>query len=272
MAILVVTGPPGCGKSTWVRATAQPGDIRFDSDALTNLLSGRDEDKHHHDKTVKKISTAAREAGIREALRHRHTLDVYILTSNLGRDDERKFRHLGAQFIIIDPGYDVALARCRASRPGYKHRLVDKWYERRDQWPSDARIISGNTTDHDEVEVPDDMSMPRERVKSPAERGLGHRHDVTRRRLLFNHRDGEPCWWCARPMFKDPERNFDGAALEADHSRSRSKHGIAGNDADRLMHRRCNRSRGDGSRDHERPAMVEPPAAGAAGAKPGFEW
>ena len=107
-------------------------------------------------------------------------------------------------------------------------------------------------------------------MKSTTERGLGHRHQMVRRRLLFNHRDGTPCWWCARPMFKDPERNFDGAALEADHSRARSVHGAHGNDADRLLHRRCNRQRQAGQRDDERPALVDTPTP--RGVRKSFEW
>lgn len=57
-------------------------------------------------------------------------------------------------------------------------------------------------------------------------------------------------------MWRDPDRNPDGAPLEADHSRSRANHGTTGNHADRLLHMRCNRERGDGSRDHQRPAIT----------------
>lgn len=141
MALIVVTGSPGCGKSTWVRAVAQPGDIRFDGDALTNLLTGKTESRHHHDKAHTKISRAAREAGIAEAVRHASDLDVYVLVSNLNQEEELRWRTLGARFVIIDPGVDIAMQRCRAHRPGYKHRLVDAWYDRQDQWPHDAEII-----------------------------------------------------------------------------------------------------------------------------------
>lgn len=64
-------------------------------------------------------------------------------------------------------------------------------------------------------------------------------------------------------MFRDARQNFDGATLEADHSEARSR---GGRKADRLMHSTCNRQRGDGSRDHLRPAVtgVWPPPANAA--------
>ncbi len=54
-------------------------------------------------------------------------------------------------------------------------------------------------------------------------------------------------------MYRDAARNPDGGALAADHSHARA-HG--GTIADRLLHDLCNKARGDGSRDHQRPALV----------------
>lgn len=234
MALYVVTGSPGCGKSTWVRNTAKPGDIRFGGDELTNAITGKTEAKHHHDNLTSKISRAAREAGIREAVKHRNQIDIYLLISNLSRDEELKYRRLGAKFIVIDPGYDIALQRCRDHRPGYKHRLVDAWYNRRDQWPKDARIINPDIIGQDdggEAAVP----KPKPTPKSTTERGYGWEHQKKRDRLLRRHKDGTECDWCARPMYRDKRKNFDGQALEADHpdaDKSRT--------ATKLLHKRCN--------------------------------
>lgn len=63
-------------------------------------------------------------------------------------------------------------------------------------------------------------------------------------------------------MFRDPKRNFDynptsdepgTGALAADHTQARA-HG--GHKADRLLHGLCNKERGDGRRDHLRPALT----------------
>jgi len=83
------------------------------------------------------------------------------------------------------------------------------------------------------------------------ERGLGYKHVKRRDYLLRTHTNGSPCYWCGESMFREPEANPDGAPLEADHQVARS-HG--GTEADRLLHSTCNRSRGDGTRDHLRPA------------------
>lgn len=74
--------------------------------------------------------------------------------------------------------------------------------------------------------------------RTTAARGYGwNRHQKPRERLLYNLTDGQPCEYCGQPMYRDPDRNFDHAVLEADHI-----------DADksqppgRLIHRKCNRT------------------------------
>lgn len=68
------------------------------------------------------------------------------------------------------------------------------------------------------------------------QRGYGHDHRTRRDQLLYQHIDGTECEYCARPMYRDATRNFDGAPLEADHL-DQDK----GNLAARLLHRQCNR-------------------------------
>lgn len=93
--------------------------------------------------------------------------------------------------------------------------------------------------------------------KSAHARGLGYAHRQNRTRLLNALRDGAPCWWCGQPMHRDASQNFDRQPLEADHSLARA-HG--GHRADRMLHSTCNRSRGDGTRDDQRPALTGLPA------------
>lgn len=386
--LFVVTGAPAAGKSTWVRANAKPGDIRLDTDALTNVLTGREPGKHHHDNQSKKVTEALRRAGIDAALPLAAERDVYIIHSNLSPELEAKYRAHGAQFVVVDPGEEENMRRCREQRPGYKQRLVTAWYARRDEWPRGALIVSGDepldtdasvATEQEDVADLGDMSnvhvvigppaagkstfvrehagpedvvidfdllanalsnqdaanhdhtktvkmvtkaarsaavakacglgvatwmihsspaqstlerytaagatihvvdpgkevvMSRcKRERPPAmlvaaakwyddrkpappltttERGLGWEHQRRREALLAVHRDGTPCWWCARPMYRDKARNFDGQALAADHELARANGGTA---AGRLLHGSCNSSRGKGLRDDQRPAI-----------------
>jgi hypothetical protein len=90
-------------------------------------------------------------------------------------------------------------------------------------------------------------------LRTTTQRGLGYPHQQSRRYLIANLIDGTLCWWCGLAMHKAADSNWDHAELEADHSHSRA-HG--GHRADRLLHRFCNRQRGDGKRDHLRPTVT----------------
>ncbi|MGO1291276.1 MAG: hypothetical protein ACTMH0_08260 [Brevibacterium linens] len=102
--------------------------------------------------------------------------------------------------------------------------------------------------------------------KTTTERGYGWRHQQVRERLIATHKDGTPCWWCGKPMYRDAQKNFDNATLEAEHTNDLKHHGHS--DADRLMHRRCNRQRLDG-RDERRP---DAPGDVAEPGPPRFDW
>lgn len=98
--------------------------------------------------------------------------------------------------------------------------------------------------------------MPRTTAKTTTQRGLGWKHQQDAARLLRQHTDGTLCWWCSLPMFKAPHlaRNWDSKQLGADHSKARA---FGGTRADRLLHGNCNSQRGDGSRDHQRPVILD---------------
>lgn len=103
--------------------------------------------------------------------------------------------------------------------------------------------------------------------RNTTRRGLGYAHREQVARLHANHVDGTPCWWCGLPMFRDRTKNFDydpyalrsdgkpdttSGVLAGDHTNPRAS---GGTQADRLLHGLCNSTRGDGSRDDERPAL-----------------
>ncbi|QDP44204.1 HNH endonuclease [Gordonia phage JuJu] len=98
--------------------------------------------------------------------------------------------------------------------------------------------------------------------KTTTQKHLGWSHQQNARHLKAQHVDGTPCWWCGRPMWRDRTRNYDynphstdpaSGSLAADHSHPRA-HG--GRKADRLLHGQCNKERGAGNHDHQRPALT----------------
>lgn len=77
-------------------------------------------------------------------------------------------------------------------------------------------------------------------------------------------------------MYRDRTKNYDynpnamrrdgkpdtaSGSLAHDHTRSRAKYGTTNNHANRLLHGLCNKQRGDGSKDHLRPAIKQQLAA-----------
>ncbi|WP_198387718.1 AAA family ATPase [Rhodococcus pyridinivorans] len=234
MTLYLVIGPPAAGKSTWVREHAEAGDLTIDFDALANVLTPAALDSHKHTAEVKAVARAARQAAIDAAVVYADDVDVYVIHSTPSAKLMEHYRGLGAEVVTVDPGPDVVMDRISRERPWQMAQAAKKWYSERG------------------------LDTPAVKRPTTTERGMGWDHQQHRDRLLRLHIDGTPCWWCERPMFRDPARNFDGAVLEADHSLARVNGGTV---ADRLLHHRCNRQRGRGTRDHLRPAVASAPEA-----------
>lgn len=98
-------------------------------------------------------------------------------------------------------------------------------------------------------------------TNTTTQRGYGHRHQKQRAHLMRQLTDASPCPVCGKPRYRDPARNFDGAALEADHHKQPLKYATNKHTAlaDRLIHRTCNRAGGAWDTPTV-PERVEPPA------------
>lgn len=239
--LFVITGPPCSGKSTYCRQHAGPDDVVIDLDVLATALSGPrpGHHTHAHSPAALAVARAARTAAIERALTVTDA-DCYLVHTKPSPQARASYTAQGAQIIDLDPGIDVALARAKAERPWQIQQVVKKWYR-------------------------DDTKPGKTGKVSPRKRGLGTTHEHQRTRLLANHVDGAHCWWCDKPMYRERTRNWDynpespdraSGSLAADHSRARANGGTR---ADRLLHGICNKQRGDGSRDHLRPALTNNP-------------
>ena len=130
--LYVVTGPPAGGKSTWVRGRAKPGDVVVDYDLLAGALSGPHQgDPHDHPEVIRQVAFRARTAAIREALRHIHKVDVYVIHSMPKPEWMTTYQQHGAEIVTIDPGRDVVMQRIAQERPATAKAVATRWYNSR---------------------------------------------------------------------------------------------------------------------------------------------
>lgn len=91
--------------------------------------------------------------------------------------------------------------------------------------------------------------MNSRRKLTTTQRGLGWRHQQRVAQLKRELVEGSPCWWCGEGLYLSQ-------ALHGDHEIPRS---LGGQLPTRLLHAECNSARGDGRRDHLRPAITGQP-------------
>lgn len=127
----VIIGPPAGGKSTYVREHAKPGDITIDYDALAHTLSPHDGNPHDHPGHIRSVTKAARQAAIDTALTLPGSHDVWIIHSWPNPALLTDYINRGANVVVVDPGPDVVLARCKTERPYPIQQAAKQWYDER---------------------------------------------------------------------------------------------------------------------------------------------
>lgn len=178
---------------------------------------------HTHTDAVKAVTRAARNAGIDAALKWADTVDVWLIHSTPTPTMLNKYREQGAHIITVDPGKQTVMSRVKRQRPPHMLAVAGKWYDTQSK-----------------------PSKPQPKRDSTTARGYGHKHQKRRDKLMRALTDGQTCEWCGKPMYRNAKRNWDEAALEADHGKPLANDSSALNLATRLLHRTCNRQRGAG--------------------------
>lgn len=127
--LIVVTGPPGAGKSSYIQAHAKPTDIVIDLDLMALAMAGPGADHHDHSDTLLAVVHRARYAAIREAEQHLDKVDVYLIQTLPSAKQRAQFKRLEARIVVVDPGRDIVMRRIEDMRQPAMKAVATKWYK-----------------------------------------------------------------------------------------------------------------------------------------------
>lgn len=126
--LIVVTGPPAAGKSSWIRAHAKPQDIVIDLDLMALAMAGPGADHHAHGDVLMKVVHRARFAALNEAYQHLDKVDVYIIHTQPSAKAMAKYKRLDARIVTVDPGRAVVMRRIETMRQPGMRAVATRWY------------------------------------------------------------------------------------------------------------------------------------------------
>ncbi len=130
-------GAPCSGKSTYVREQAKGEDIIVDMDRIALSLAVEGTAEFEYSERIRNIARQARPAIVKGALlaaQGERRLGVWIIHTDPSPQDRQMYRAMNAQFVELDPGKDVCLARAK-ERPQPNRQVSEKviaeYYQKR---------------------------------------------------------------------------------------------------------------------------------------------
>lgn len=135
--IVVVTGPPCGGKSTYIKDRAKSGDVIIDMDKIALALTTDDTASHSYSSEIRWIAMAARKAAIKEALfqfASRRGPTAWIIHTDPSPDERSQYRLRNAQIVEINPGKELCLLRVK-ERPAINQpiamKVINDYFQKR---------------------------------------------------------------------------------------------------------------------------------------------
>ena len=135
---VLVVGPPGSGKTTWVESIRKPDEIVIDLDRMRQAVlpgSGEHDTGHDADSAIP-VLLAMRGAALNAIGEGRSPSRAYIITGSSRQDEIRDFaRRSGAEVHVMDTTLEECLARIDADQTRTEEakalhaELARKWFE-----------------------------------------------------------------------------------------------------------------------------------------------
>lgn len=123
--VFLICGPPGAGKTTYVREHMKPGDIVWDFDAVLQAITGLP--MHERTPAAHQFVMAMQDSFLRVIART--NARVWIIECAPSREHRaRRVRHFGAQVIHLDVPAEICKQRV-AARGEHWPAAVDRYFE-----------------------------------------------------------------------------------------------------------------------------------------------
>lgn len=124
--VVLVTGPPAGGKSTWTHARAAHGDTVVDFDDIARGLGSRHAHRHDSGVTARALAEQKRQE---RAVADMSEGTAYVIRVASDPDERSRLalRLRADEVKVVDPGHEVVKARL-SDRPDSARREVDRWY------------------------------------------------------------------------------------------------------------------------------------------------